>query len=106
HHPRASRRDAEAVGGGRYRRPDGRTVIELAGLQVRDRRLHDWVVEREWHLGERLPSKRDHADPIRLSRGDESLHRLFGDLQTILGLEVEREHRAGEIDAEDNVDAL
>ena len=68
--------------------------------------LHDGIVRRQRHLRQRLGGERDDADAIARPRGDELLDDVLRDLEAILRLKVLREHRAREIDREDDVDAL
>jgi hypothetical protein len=81
---------------------DGRAVLELAGLEVVDGRRDHGIVGGERHLGERLGGEGDHADAVAGASGDEALEHLARHLEPVVRLQVLGEHRAREVDGEDD----
>jgi hypothetical protein len=62
------------------------------------------MVGRQWDLGERLAGERDDADSVGPPRVDKAFHDFLRDLQPVVRQEVLREHRARDVDRDDDVD--
>ena len=68
--------------------------------------VHDRVVGGQRHLRQRLAGEGDDADAIAPAHGDELLHLVARHLEPVLRLKVLGQHRARDVEGDDDVDAL
>src|SRR6267378_6969253 len=85
---------------------DRRAVYDHAGADLIQERLQHLVVQGEGTLRVRLAREDDEPDAVVRARADEVAQDLLRHRDPVLGAEVGRQHRGGEVEGDHDVDPL
>src|SRR5207253_11405856 len=105
-HLRLAWRVTKTVGCRRDRVADRRSILQLPRLKIRDRLLDHCVISGQGYLAQRFAGECDDTDPVGSASGDELLHRRLGNFNPVVRTEIEGQHRAGQIDRQNDVDSF
>ena len=88
----------QPVGPGRNRRADSRSVVEVTYPQIEHCLLQHGVIHGHRNPRERFAGKRHQPDSIESACTNEGDGLFFGDIETVGGSEVFRQHATGNVD--------